>query len=232
MRDDIARFFYNSDKLQAAINLGGIYTPSGTGGYGFNIGISGIYALSERLNLTVEARFVQKAFTNFYFEDVNKKYDVVQNGSIFNGKETISNQEYLVRGVSMFELPVYLSYNIGERLSIFGGLQFAYAAPIKHTTTSKVTTNDNYANMNKPFDQEFRVDKEKDFKAQSGLGYTFGVGFDVSKKISLDFRVNQNFSSNNSSNNSISNMFTTPTFNINIGYYFGKNDKIYYLLKR
>jgi len=234
LRDDIARFFQNSDKLQAAINFGGLYTPAGTGGYGFNIGVGGTYLLSERLQLTLEARYIHKSFTNFYIEDIDKTYNVTQNGSIYNGTERITNQEYLISGISMFEVPLYLTYNIGERLSVFGGLQFAYAAPIKWSTNTNVVFNENYANTQKPIDKEFRINDKTDFAAQNGLGYMFGIGFDISKKMSLDFRVNQNFRSNSATgmSNSVNNIFTTPTFNINIGFWFGKKQKIYYLSNR
>lgn len=234
LRDDIAKFFQNSDKLQAAINFGGLFTPAGTGGYGFNVGLGGTYLLSERVHLTLEARYVHKSFTNFYIEDVNKEYTVTQNGSIFNGTEKITNQEYLISGLSMFEMPLYITYNVGERLSLFGGIQFAYAAPIKWNASTNIAVNENYANTTQPIDKAFRINDKTDFSAQTGFGYMFGIGFDVSKKMSLDFRVNQNFKNNSSAgiSNSVNNIFTTPTFNINIGFWFGKKEKIYYLSNR
>lgn len=230
-RDDLLNFFNRNDKFEAMITFGGIYSPAATGAYGFSFGLGGLYNISERLSVVLEAKYVHKIFTNFYQNDVSKQYNVQQNGSLFNGQETTVNTEYTIRNYNSFELPLYLNYKIGDRLSMFGGLQFVYAAPIKWDVNKETIIKD-YTSLIAPKSQENIINQQVDFASRSGFGFLAGIGFDASKRIGLDFRVSQNFYNKNYSNNNVINgIYNSPVFSITLGYYFGKKDKIYYLMK-
>lgn len=232
LKDDIYKLFNRSNKFEAMINFGGMYAPAATGSYGFHLGIGGIYNLTERLDMGLEARYVRKSFSNFYQEDEQKQYNVSQNGSLFSGTETITSYEYTIRNYNSIEIPLYLSYKIGDRLSVMGGIQYVYAAPIKWQLKTNTAVNDNFASVEMPQNTNAVFNQQNDFSARSGLGFMAGIGFDASKRISLDFRVSQNFySQNNSSNNSINSIYNAPVFGLTLGYFFGKKDKIYYLMQ-
>lgn len=232
LRDDIYKLFNGTNKFEAMINFGGMYAPAATGSYGFHLGIGGLYNLTERLDIGLEARYVRKSFSNFYQEDEQKQYNVSQNGSIFSGTETITNFEYTIRNYNSIEIPLYLSYKIGDRVSIMGGIQYVYAAPIKWQLKTNTSVNDNFASMEMPQNTNTVFNQQADFSARSGLGFMAGIGFDASKRISLDFRVSQNFyGKGNSSNNSINSIYNAPVFGLTLGYFFGKKDKIYYLMQ-
>ena len=232
LKDDIYKLFNGTNKFEAMINFGGQYAPAATGSYGFHFGVGAIYNLTERLDIGLEARYVRKSFSNFYQEDEQKNYNVSQNGSLYSGTETITRYEYTIRNYNSVEIPLYLSYKIGDRLSVMGGIQYVYAAPIKWQLKTSTMINDNFASVEMPQNTNMLFNQQTDFSARSGFGFMAGIGFDASKRISLDFRVSQNFyGRNNSSNNSINSIYNAPVFGLTLGYFFGKKDKIYYLMQ-
>src|SRR5690606_2688211 len=233
LRDDIYKLFNKMNKFEAMVNFGGHYAPAATGAYGFHIGVGGLYNITERLDIGLEARYVRKSFSNFYQDDEQRTYNVSQSGSLYSGTETITQYEYTIRNYNSIELPLYLSYKIGDRLSVMGGIQYVYAAPIKWQLSTNTIINDNFASVAAPQNKNTIVNQVSDFSARSGFGFTAGVGFDASRRISLDFRVSQNFyNQSNSTNNSINSIYNAPVFGFTFGYFFGKKDKIYYLMQK
>lgn len=232
LKDDVRRWLNTVDKFEAMITFGGLYSPAATGSYGFSVGVGGVYNLTERLNVVMEARYVRKVFSNFYQEDEERAYDVTQNGSIYSGVETTTKYEYTIRNYNSIEIPLYLSYEVGDRLSVFGGIQYVYAAPIKWSLDKEITTNVNFASIAAPQNKSVIVNQNEDFGPRSGFGFLAGVGFDASRRISIDFRVSQNFyNKKNISSNSINGIYNAPVFGLTLGYFFGKSEKIYYIMK-
>lgn len=230
-KDDLLNFVNRNNKFEAMVNFGGIYSPAATGAYGMSLGIGGIYNITERLSAVLEAKYIRKIFTHFYQEDISKQYNVSQSGSLYSGSENITNYEYVIKNYNSFEIPLYLNYNIGNRLSIFGGVQYVFAAPIKYNLNKESVTN-TYTSLLAPTAKSNVIDASKDFSSRNGFGYLAGIGFDASKKISVDFRISQNFYNKQYSNNNVINgIYNAPVFSVTLGYYFGKKDKIYYLMK-
>lgn len=231
LRDDLLKLFNKNNKFEAMITFGGLYSPAATGAYGYSIGVGGLYNIMERLSIVLEAKYARKIFTNFYQEDLSKSYNVSQNGSLFSGSEEVTKYEYNIKNYNSIEIPLYLSYNIGDRLSIFGGVQYVYAAPIKWGL-QKNTENNTYTSLVAPKPQQTIVNQQTDFGSRNGFGYLAGISFDASKKISVDFRVSQNFYRKDyTTNNVINGIYNAPVFSVTLGYYFGKKDKIYYLMQ-
>lgn len=233
LRDDVLKFFNKPNDFEAMLTFGGLYSPAATGSYGFNFGVGIIYNITERLNVGVEAKYSRKIFSNFYQEDAETHYDVTQNGSLFSGTKYHASHEYTIRNYNSFEFPLYIRYNIGDRLSLMAGIQYVYAAPIKWSVQTSETIDVNFNSIERPHNYQPVINQNTDFNERNGFGYMVGLGFDASKRINVDFRVSQNFYNKRyQSPNVINSIYTAPVFTLTFGYCFGKKDKIYYLMKQ
>jgi hypothetical protein len=135
-------------------------------------------------------------------------------------------------------MPLLLSYNLG-RISLFGGPEFAYFFPLtwtKGTPRSEVIdvsqTTTTHAN---PFvSKPLLLNEQKDFNSRFGMGYVFGLSYDFSRKVSLDARVSQMLWDNSGKYkvDALRNIYHLPTAELSIGFYFGRRDKVIYILDR
>lgn len=237
----ISNYFDGSHNFYAAVLVGGNASFGNPGAFGMQVGIAGLYSLSERLTLAAELKYVNHYFSNYSIEDRSVTFENISSqqsgtGWLFSGQQNTTTSAYKINGFGALEMPVTLSYNLG-RLSIFAGLNMAYAFPIKwskentfNTTNVQQTQNQNQ----NPFrDDVFKVDEQKDFNSRFGVGYLWGMSYDVSRKISLDARVSQIVWDNGSGNtDAINRMFRIPTMQVSIGYFFGRKDKVIYIMDK
>jgi len=238
----ISNYFDGTNKFYAAILLGGNAFIGNTGAFGMQFGIAGLYQLSERLTLGMEFKFANHYFSNYSINDKSISYDNISSQQVsgiewlFKGTQTTTNTAYKVNSFSELQLPVTLNYSFG-RLSVLGGLNLAYAFPIKWSTSNNVVIEDVSTTENSssnPFlNTDSKIDNSKDFSSRFGLGYVGGLSYDLSRKVSLDARVTQNlWSSYNGGADNISKLFKTPTFQFSISYFFGRKDRVVYIMDR
>lgn len=238
----ISNYFDGSRNFYAAILVGGNTSFGNPGAFGMQVGIAGLYSLGERLTLAAELKYVNHYFSNYSVEDKSVTFENVSSQQLsglewlFSGTQNTVTSAYKINSFGALEMPVTLNYNLG-RISVFGGLNMAYAFPIKwskentYNTTSVQQTRTQNEN---PFrDASFQVNEQQDFASRFGLGYVWGLNYDISRKVSLDARVAQILWDNNKSNtDAINRLFRIPTLQFSFGYYFGRKDKVIYIMDK
>ena len=238
----IANYFDGSRNFYAAILVGGNTSFGNPSAFGMQFGIAGIYALSERLSFMAELKFANHYFSNYTLEDKSVTYDnitaqqVAGSQWLFSGTEYTSTSAYKMNNFYTFEMPLTLSYNLG-RVSVFGGVNLAYASPIKwnkQTSLSSSTIEKTQAENKTPFyNTGNQFNEQTDFASRLGLGYVMGASYDFSRKVSLDARMTQILTDNAQGNiHAINKLFRMPTMQLSIGYYFGRKDKVVYIMDR
>jgi hypothetical protein len=238
----ISNYFDGTNKFYAAILLGGNTFMGNPSAFGMQLGIAGLYQLSERLTLDVEFKFANHYFSNYSINDQSVNYSNVSSSQpstvewLFKGTQTTTTSAYKINSFSELQFPVTLSYSLG-RLSVFGGLNLAYAMPVKWNRSNIYSTQDVTANQNSsenPFlNQNFSLDEKKDFSSRFGMGYVGGFSYDINRKISLDARVTQNlWSSYSGSADAVNKLFKTPIFQFSIGYFFGRKERVVYIMDK
>lgn len=238
----ISNYFDGSRNFYAAVMIGGNASFGNPGAFGMQFGIAGLYSLSERLTLAAELKYVNHYFSNYTVEDQSVTFENV-NGQqmggaqwLFSGTQNTTTSAYKINSFSALEMPVTLSYSLG-RLSIFAGANIAYAFPIQwNKTTTFNTTNVQQTqeqNQNPFREAYFKLNEQKDFESRLGLGYVWGANYEISRKISLDVRVNQILWDNSGSNtDAVSRLLHIPTMQFSLGYYFGRKDKVIYIMDK
>ncbi|WP_118974572.1 porin family protein [Taibaiella koreensis] len=237
----ISNYFDGSHNFYTGILVGGNASFGNPGAFGMQLGVAGLYSLGERLTLTAELKYVNHYFSNYSVEDRSVTFENISSqqvgsGWLFSGQQNTTTSAYKINSFSALEMPVTLSYNLG-RLSIFAGLDMAYAFPIKwskENTFNTTNVEQNQSQNQNPFrDAFFKVDEQKDFGSRFGLGYVWGMSYDVSRKVSLDARVSQIVWDNSTGKtDAINRMFRIPTMQFSIGYYFGRKDKVIYIMDK
>lgn len=237
----LANYFDGSRDLYAAILVGGNTSFGNPNAFGMQLGIAALYNLGERLTLAAELKYVNHYYSNYSFEDKSVTVENIssqQTGPewLFSGTEKTATSVYKINGFSALEMPITLSYNLG-RVSLFAGVNAAYGFPInwnKETTVSAINVQKtNNQNQNPFLNSAFRIDEQKDFSSRFGLGYVWGISYDFSRKVSLDARISQILWDNNKGQtDAINRLFRTPTMQISFGYFFGRKDKVIYIMDK
>lgn len=238
----IANYFDGSRNFYAALVLGGNTSFGNPGAFGLQLGIAGLYQLSERLTLAAELKYVNHYFSNYSLDDQSITFENVNSQQIsgiewlFSGTQKTTTSSYKINNFGALEMPITLNYNLG-RVSVFGGLNMAYAFPVKWTkenTLNTVPVEQTRTQNENPFkNSAFTIDEQNDFSSRFGLGYVWGLNYDFSRKVSLDARLTQILWDNNKGNtDAIKRLFHVPTLQVSFGYYFGRKDKVVYIMDK
>jgi len=237
----ISNYFDGTNKFYAAILLGGNGFMGSPTAFGMQFGIAGLYQLSERLTLAGELKFANHYFSNYTINDQSVTFDNVssqQSGLewLFSGTKNITTSAYKINSFSALEFPVTLSYSLG-RVSVFGGVNMSYAFPVKWDRSNSVTSESVSTNVSQnqnPFlNADFKLNEQKDFASRFGMGYVAGLSYDISRKLSFDARVAQNVWTNYNGNaDAVNKLFKMPTFQFSIGYFFGRKERVAYILDK
>jgi hypothetical protein len=237
----ISNYFDGTNKFYAAILLGGNGFMGNPTAFGMQFGIAGLYQLSERLTLTGELKFANHYFSNYSINDQSVTYDNLstqQSGLewLFSGTQNTTTSAYKINSFSALEFPVTLSYSLG-RISVFGGVNMTYSFPAKWDRTNSVSSinvsSTEPQNQNPFLNSDFKLNEQKDFASRFGLGYVGGLSYDISRKLSFDARVTQNLWNNYNGNaDAVNKLFKMPTFQFSIGYFFGRKERVVYILDK
>ncbi|MFA6059961.1 MAG: hypothetical protein WC756_17270 [Taibaiella sp.] len=238
----IANYFDGSRNFYAALIVGGNTSFGNPGAFGLQLGIAGLYQLSERLTLSAELKYVNHYFSNYSLDDQSVTFENINSQQVsgiewlFSGTQKTTTSSYKINNFGALEMPITLNYNLG-RVSVFGGLNMAYAFPIKwskENTLNTVPVQQTRAQNENPFlNSNFVIDEQKDFSSRFGLGYVWGLNYDLSRKVSLDARMTQILWDNNKGNtDAIKRLFHVPTLQVSFGYYFGRKDKVIYIMDK
>ncbi len=238
----ISNYFDGSRNFYAALIIGGNASFGNPGAFGMQLGIAGLYSLSERLTLSAELKYVNHYFSNYSLEDKSVTFENVNSQQVsgmewlFSGTQNTMTSSYKINSFGALEMPITLNYNLG-RVSLFAGLNMAYAFPVKWSKENTYSTTNvqqtRSQNQNPFLNSSFQVDEQKDFVSRLGLGYVWGLNYEISRKVSLDARVAQILWDNSNSNTeAINRLFRIPTMQFSIGYYFGRKDKVVYIMDK
>lgn len=237
----ISNYFDGSRNFYLSLIVGGNASFGNPGAFGMQAGIAGLYSLGERLTLAAELKYVSHYFSNYTLQDQSITFDNVNsqqvaNEWLFSGNSQTTTAVYKVNSFAALEMPVTLSYNLG-RVSVFAGLNMAYAFPMnwkKELTVASASVQEKRAENQNPFiDAAFQLNEKKDFASRLGLGYVWGLNYDLSRKISLDARVGQILWDNsNSSTDALNRLFRIPTVQLSFSYFLGRKEKVVYIMDR
>lgn len=238
----ISNYFDGSHNFYAAFLFGGNTSFGNPGAFGLQLGIAGLYQLNERLTLAAELKYVNHFFSNYSLEDQSITFENINSQQVsgvqwlFSGTQKTNTSAYKINSFSALEMPITLNYNLG-RVSVFGGINLAYAFAAKWNKENTVNTVDVQQTRNEnrnPFlNSAFTIDEQKDFSSRFGVGYVWGMNYDISRKVSLDARLTQIlWDSNTGNTDAIKRLFHVPTLQFSIGYYFGRKDKVVYIMDK
>lgn len=238
--NSLATYFDGSQKFYMAILAGGNMSIGNPAAYGMQLGIAGLYSISERVTLAAELRFLNHYYSNYTIEDSRRTYDVsssqLPGGSwLFSGKEYTVTSSYRIDHYNSLELPLTANYNLG-RLAVYGGVNFSYAFPLKWDRSQSFTEksiDQQQTTPNSPFvNTGFKLNEQSDFGPRVGIGFVTGVTYDFSRTLSLDVRMRQQVWNNGDKASSLNHLYKSPSLQLSIGYYFGRRDKVVYMMKR
>lgn len=205
---------------------------------GLHIGAGIGYILSSNWNLNMDLKYTRQFLGQLAFKDIQSDFDIEKHYTGQNWEyEGLGNEEiqsYNVNHIQDFQLSSYLSYNSENGFSFLLGVMAKARLPLNYThqiennqfEISQVSSNGElYEN------QSFKLDPSKDFKASFSLGYMVGLQYDVNKQWSVQAKMNQSLlHSINSNFEYLKKMANAPTLEISLGYYFGRKDKIIYIM--
>lgn len=233
--------FDGTKKWYAAILLGGNTSIGNPSAYGMQLGVAALFAFAERWTLSAELKYQNGYFSNFQFLDNASTFEVDEQqyggGWLYQGKEYKTSNNYTIKSKANLNMPILLSYNLG-RISVFGGPEFSYFYPLKwgkgqHTEITNVSqATPTHTN---PFvNSTLLLNEQTDFNSRFALGYVLGLSYDFSRKVSLDARVSQMLWDNSGKYkmDALRNIYHLPTAELSIGFYFGRRDKVIYILDR
>ncbi len=188
---------------------------------GFQFGLSGKFVFSEALSLMSELKYFNRINSNYSLHDDYYNYTPVSGGY---SKEKVLNP-YSISTLHSIEMPISLRYSQGNFNFFFGpNLVYTFAVntgdyPLVDPTSTPVIVstpgNDNMPKL-----------KAGDFDSRFGVGYLFGVSYQVSPKVMIDFRDVQTFwtTANTAGSKYISTqLYKSPSFQLSIGYRLGGN---------
>jgi len=237
----LTNYFDGTHKFYAGLLVGGNVSMGNPNAYGMQVGAIVNYTLAERWTLSAEFKFINKYFPQFSYLDEEKDYQLnkeqTNNGWLFTGTGSTVSNNYVIKSTNNFNLPIYLGYYLTDRLSVFGGVNFDYGMPIKFTKENSFKTvdiNELSSGSENPYhNSAFKVNEHQDFKTRFGIGYLAGMNYELSRRFSLDGRVTQSLWNNGSKNIApLYHLSTNPSFELSLGIYFGRREKVTYIMDR
>ena len=223
-----AKFKMKSVKFYPGIVAGVNSSIAAQNVSGFQLGLVGDVAISNKWSVLTELRYVQRFnnkidFSEHYFTNLDSSYN--SNGGKVYTFDSVGNS-YNFSTLGAFELPIALRYNV-KRFNIFGGANLAY-----HLKT-KVTQVDLPNQITKEGATGFSPDYTKmagapsvrvsDFTNRFTVGYLLGVSYNWSPSMRLDMRMTQSVWDNASTNGqkTISKeLYRLPNVQLNVSYRF------------
>ncbi|WP_276131714.1 outer membrane beta-barrel protein [Polluticoccus soli] len=192
---------------------------------GFQVGVTGNLSLNEKWGIVSELKYMQR-FKNGNRESNRNDYitntQSVNNGQSYQWDSVVSYFTYPT--VSSVELPVMFKYS-HNRFNVLAGANLAYymgfspnhvEQPYRLTGAKPpITPAEGGAIMS-----------SSDFGSRFGVGYLFGVGYQVSPAVQLDMRMSQSVWDNAAGAGAArvsKEVFQLPSLQFNMSYRFSSN---------
>jgi opacity protein-like surface antigen len=188
---------------------------------GFQFGVNGNFILNDQVSVMADLKYFHRINNDYTLNDNYYTYTPVATGGY--SKELIVNP-YNFSTLHSIEMPLYVRYTSGN-FNFFVGGNFLYMFSINTgayplANPGSITQVSAIENDNKPQLQA------KDFDSRFGMGYLVGASYQVTSKVTIDFREVQTLWDNGSSSGSkiISNqLYRSPSLQLSLGYTLGGN---------
>ncbi len=188
---------------------------------GFQFGVNGNFLFSDKVSAMCDIKYFHRINNDYTLNDNYYTYTQVGPGEYT--KELVNNP-YSFSTLHSIEMPLYIRYTTGN-FNFFMGGNFVYSFSINTgaypladpNSITKVSAieNDNTPKL-----------KAEDFNSRFGVGYLFGVSYQVTSKVTIDLRNVQTVWDNGKSTGSkiISDqLYKSPSLQLSIGYQLGGN---------
>lgn len=196
---------------------------------GIHLGVTGTLTFGEQWSMVAEFRYLQRMNNGAMMYD---NYSVITGSSQTSTGETVYHRKdyehfFKFSTLHSLELPFMVKYSTG-RVNFFGGALLSYHFQIN---TEEVNRSfDSVTLVSIPTGNNPSLDLN-DFGSRFGLGYSAGIGYQLSPAVQFDFRISQNIWDNRMNTGTgaykISRQwYQKPYFQISIGYRFSQKNRI------
>lgn len=215
-------------------NIGGQAMFSNPLQSGFHIGAGAYYEFKERYTLGVEFRYLRNSFGGGgqVRDNFSTFRDQVYNNGVYTALEQKNVNAYTLRSNAYLELPITIRYQL-SKLSLMGGVYGNYMTGTRYTSELNKLSEERRVSANTQFMSGTGSITAEDFKARYGMGLTIGAGYDFSRKLSLDMRINQNIWTNMTQTSHLSeNLYRATGVQLSLFYFIGKKEKLIYMMNQ
>ncbi len=189
---------------------------------GFQFGLTGKLTFSDALALMGELKYFHRINNGYTLNDDYYTYTPAAGGGYI--REKVLNP-YSISTLHSIELPISLRYSKGN-FDFFFGPNVVYTFSINAGDYPTTQHNNTPVVVAAPGNDTKGQINAGDFNSRFGLGYLFGVSYQISPKVSIDLRDVQTIWDNASTDGAkriSSQLYRSPSFQLSIGYRFGGN---------
>ena len=189
---------------------------------GFQFGVTGNFSFGDNFSILTELKYFDRINNNYSLNDNYYTYTPAGGGQY---NKTVNPLSYSFSTLHSIELPISVRYCKSKfNFYVGGNIVYTFAintgASTLSTTTQQPTVVSAAGNNTEP------SIKANDFDSKFGFGYLFGISYQISPSVMLDFRNVQTVWNNASTPGAkiISNqLYKSPSLQVSIGYRFGGN---------
>ena len=187
---------------------------------GFQFGLYGALSFSQSLGLMAELKYFNRINNGFSLHDDYYQYTAQPGGGY--KREMVSNP-YDISTLHSIELPIAVRYTTG-RFNFAVGPNVVYTFNINSGNYRTVDPNATSTFVSTVGNDNNGKIQASDFNSRFGLGYLFGVSYQVSPKVTIDLRDVQTLWDNAKTDGAkevSSKLFRSPSFQLSLGYRIG-----------
>jgi opacity protein-like surface antigen len=202
--------------LTAGIN-GTFFGPSSF--KGFQFGVTGNFIFGDNFSILTELEYFRRMNNNYSITDNYYTYTQAGGGLYTKTTQPVT---YSFSTLQSIEMPISIRY-CKSHFNFYVGGNIVYTFAINTGESSSTATSTTVSTAGSNSEGQIKV---SDFDSRFGLGYLFGVSYQVTPNMMLDFRNVQTVWDNASTPGAktISNqLYKSPSLQISIGYRLGGN---------
>jgi len=192
---------------------------------GFQFGFTGNIIFSDNLSVLAELKYFHRINNNYSLSDNYYNYVPAAGGQYTKELQPVS---YNFSTLHSIEMPISIRYCLSHfNFFVGGNLVYSFAINTGQSTLSN-TPIPTPTLVSAPGSDNAPKIKDADFDSKIGVGYLFGISYQVSPNVMLDFRNVQTLWNNANTTGAkiISDqLYKSPSLQVSIGYRLGGNKK-------
>jgi len=193
---------------------------------GFQFGVTGNFLINKQWSIMGELKYMHRINNNLSINDNYDKYTLQPSTGMYEKDSTL--RSFAFSTLHSFEFPVTVRYSHGK-FNVFAGPNFVYSLsintgggdlPFVSPGGPKLVSAPNEANSAPKL-------TATDFNARFGIGYIFGVSYEVAPNFTIDFRNVQTVWDNAKTpgERAVSHeLYKSPSLQLSLGYRLGSKD--------